>query len=239
MAGKLVIPNGVPDALRTVVDVLQRVPYFRNLDRGDLVATARCIVERHYLPGEILFLEGEECHGLYIVHSGLVRIYKASADAREQVLRLMGPGDSFNEVPVFDGGPNPASAQAMEPAAVFLLPKRDVQALVRGNPAFAATVVAILASRLRHLVSLVEDLSFRHVTARIAKILLQSARPSEGVGAGAPLRRRLTQQEMAEMAGTAREVVSRAIKALEQVGAIRVDRGQITIVDPEALENWI
>lgn len=222
----------------SVVDMLRQVPYFRELAASDLSAIARCVITCTYQADEILFLEGDECRGLYIVRTGLVRIFKTSPDSREQVLRLMGPGDSFNEVPVFDGKPNPASVQAMEPTTVLLLPKRDVQRLVRENPAFAATVIAIFASRLRHLVTLVEDLSFRHVTARVAKIILQATHPIEGVGAGAHRQRRLTQQQMAEMGGTAREVVGRALKVLEEAGAIRIERGHVVVLNPEILESW-
>lgn len=231
-------PHSTPDDLGAAVEVLRQVPYFRDLETADLAAVVCSSLVCTYQVNEILFLEGEECRGLYIVRSGLVRIFKTAPDSREQVLRLIGPGESFNVVPVFDGKPNPASAQALEPTTILLLPKRDVQQLVRSNPAFAATVTAIFASRLRHLVMLVEDLSFRHVTARVAKIILQATHPVEGVGAGAHRQRRLTQQQMAEMAGTAREVVGRALKVLEEAGAIRVERGHIDVLNAEILETW-
>jgi CRP/FNR family transcriptional regulator len=189
--------------------------------------------ERSYQRGEIVILEADPCEAIYFVKTGRVKVFKTSPEGREQVLRIMKPGDTFNEVPVFDGGPNPASVQALEPTELYLLAKVDMQRLMREMPGVCINVTRILASRLRHLVELVEDLSFRHVTGRVAKLLLQhAAEPSAPNGAG-----RLTQQQMATMAGTAREMVGRALKSLEQAGAIRVERGRIVILDKDALER--
>jgi CRP/FNR family transcriptional regulator len=218
------------------LDPLAGSPYFDGLsddDRRRIVALAR---RRRYEAGAVLFLEGEECAGLFIVLEGVVKVYKTSEDGREQILRLMAPGDSFNEVPVFDGGPNPASAAAVEPTEALVLSRELVLRLLDEYPAFARAVVRTLASRLRHLVALVEDLSFRQVTARVARILLQSVAPREGVGAGAGRRARITQREIAQMAGTAREVVARALRVLEDAGAVEVERGNVRIVDVRRLE---
>lgn len=183
--------------------------------------------------GEVVILEGQPCQGLYFVQSGRIRIFKSSPEGREQVLRIMGPGDSLNEVPVFDGGPNPASADALETATLLFLSQKDALALVQEHPALAAAVLQVFASRLRHLVNLVEDLSFLRVTERIARILLQYASPGKDMAAG------LTQQQLAALAGTAREMVGRSLRALEGRGAIKVERGRIQILDPKALEEML
>lgn len=218
------------------LDPLAGSPYFAGLsaeERRRIVSLAR---RRRYEVDAVLFLEGDECAGLYIVLEGLVKVYKTSEDGREQILRLMAPGDSFNEVPVFDGGPNPASAAAVDPSETLVLSRELVLRLLDEYPAFTQAVVRTLASRLRHLVALVEDLSFRQVTARVARILLQSVAPREGVGAGAGRRARITQREIAQMAGTAREVVARALRVLEDAGAVEVERGNVRIVDVRRLE---
>ncbi len=208
---------------------LRTVPYFARLPEAALMEVRRMAVDRSYGRGDLISLEGGRCEGLYVVHSGRVRVFKTSPEGREQVLAVVGPGESFNDVPVFDGGPNPASAEALEPVEVCLLRRDDVQALLAKHPAFAAAVIQTFAARLRHLTGLVEDLSFKHVTGRVAKILLtQASQPQAG---------RLTQQQMAAMAGTAREVVGRALKALEQDGVIRMDRGRIIILDRARLED--
>lgn len=217
-------------------DPLAGSPYFAELSEAERHRVSSLARRRRYEAGAVLFLEGEACAGLFIVLDGLVKVYKSSEEGREQILRLMAPGDSFNEVPVFDGGPNPASAAAVEPTEALVLSRELVLRLIDEYPAFARTVVRTLASRLRHLVALVEDLSFRQVTARVARILLQSVVPREGVGAGAGRRARITQREIAQMAGTAREVVARALRILEDAGAVEVDRGHVRILDADRLE---
>jgi CRP/FNR family transcriptional regulator len=212
-------------------DVLASIPYFSALTAEERARAAGMARRKQLAAGQVLFVEGEPCAGLFVVISGLIKLYKTSPDGKEQVLRHMSAGDSFNEVPVFDGGANPVSATAVEPAEVLVLSRERVLELLREYPAF----VQVFASRLRHLVTLVEDLSFRQVTARVARIVLQSVAPHEGVGAGVGGRARVTQREIAEMAGTTREVVARALKALEDAGAIKVDRQGIRVADEKAL----
>jgi len=213
------------------LEVLRAIPEFAQLDPDELAAVGRLVHTRHCERDELLFLEGEPGEALYYVRSGLVKVFKTSADGKEQVLRLFHPGESFNDVPVFDGGPNPASAMALEPSELYVIHRRDLLTLLAVHPHIAMGVIQVLAARLRYMVGLVEDLSFRHVTARVAKILLTHSRalqPDAG--------HRLTQSEMAALAGTAREMVGRALKALEQEGAIVVHQGRITIRDRSKLE---
>lgn len=217
------------------ITVLSTLPYFADVAAADLAEISAHTDERSFKKGELVLYEGQACQGLYVIKSGLVKVFKTSPDGKEQVLRLIGPGQSFNEVSAFDSGPCPASAQALERTTVYVLSRADLQRLLRRSPAFAAAATQVMACQLRHLVSLVEDLSFRSVTARVAKILMQTTKPDDGVGAGAGQRGRLTQQDMAQMAGTAREVVARALKVLEQAGAIRQQRGRIAILDTARL----
>ena len=134
--------------------------------------------------------------------------------------------------PVFDGGKNPASASAFEPTAVYIIPGKTVLSLLAGCPA-AASIVKLFAGRLRHLTNVVEDLSFRSVVSRLARLLLDqvTARP------GASPVPKLTQEEMATMVGSVRDVVGRALRALERQGAIRMEGQRILILDPEKLKT--
>lgn len=154
-------------------------------------------------------------------------------------LRFVSPGGSFNEVAVLDGGPNPATATAVEHSELLLVPRDVMLGLIADTPGLAETMIQSLAGRLRHLVELVEDLSFRHVFERVARILLQSVAPHSGIGAGADMTRRVTQREIAEMVGTSREVVARTLKAIEATGAISIDRGEITLISPAKLSNLV
>lgn len=216
------------------LDAVQQIPLFATLAPDDLTQVARVTSVQHYTRGDIILLAGERGGGLYYVASGLVKVFKTSEDGKEQVLRLIGAGHTFNDVPALDGGPNPASAMVMEPTVVYSTSGIELRRLIAERPAVAGAVVHTLASAMRLLVALVEDLSFRSVRARVAKILLeQYAAGSEAQGEHHA--RRLTQQEIAAMAGTAREMVGRALKELEEAGAIHSEHGQITILNTERL----
>jgi CRP-like cAMP-binding protein len=213
------------------LDFLKNVLYFSGLDLAELESIGKLVFEKTAERGEMVLLEGESAADLYFVASGVVKVFKTSAEGKEQILNIVRPGESFNDVSIFDGGPNPAGARAMGPVLLYGIRKNDIEAVLRDHPQAVLNVIKVLASRVRHLMSLVEDLSFKHVIGRVAKILFEQVGGQMGRGP------RLTQQEMAAMAGTAREVVGRSLKALEEEGAIKVDRNRIVIKDIEALQK--
>jgi CRP-like cAMP-binding protein len=212
------------------LDFLKQIPYFYGIGPAELDSIGKFIFEGTAEKGEMILLEGESGEELYFVASGVVKVFGVSSAGKEQILDIVYPGGSFNDVPVFDSGPNPASAQAMGPVVLYRIKKSNVEAIQRDYPQVALNAIRVLASRVRRLISLVGDLSFRHVIGRLAKILLEHA------GNGAD-RRRLTQQEMAAMTGTAREVIGRSLKSLEERGVIRLDRHRIVITDNKALKE--
>ena len=214
-------------------EFIKSIPYFSGLSPAQLDSLKGLIFETAAERGKFILLETEPADALYFVVSGVVKVFKTSVDGREQILQIVRPGESFNDAPVFDGGTNPASAQAMGPVVLYGIKNSDMEGILRTHPQVALNVIRVLSQKLRHLVSLVEDLSFRHVTARLAKILLEYA--GDGVGSAKP---RLTQQEMAAMAGTAREMIGRSLKELEDEGIIRLDHHRIVVTDKEALKKW-
>jgi CRP-like cAMP-binding protein len=213
------------------LEFLKSILYFSDLGLAELESIKKLVFEKTVDRAEMLLLEGESAENLYFVASGVVKVFKTSAEGKEQILSIVRPGESFNDVPIFDGGPNPASARAMGPVLLYGIKKNDMGAILRDHPQIALNIIKVLARRVRHLVSLVEDLSFKHVIGRVAKILFEHVGGEMGLGP------RLTQQEMAAMAGTAREVVGRSLKTLEEEGAIKVDRHRIIITDKEALQK--
>ena len=219
-----------PSTIHERITLLRALPYFASLDEDTLVTVAATAVHRTYAPDEVIFLEGEPCAGLFCVRSGHVKIYKASPEGREQILHISGPRESFNDVAVFDGGPNPASAQAMDATEVCLIERSAMLNLFDHYPKLAQAVVAMLAARARMLVNMVEDLSLRSVTGRLAKLLLDQA--TQG-GEATPL----TQQQMAARLGTVREMISRALRQLEAEGLVRREGRQIVVTDRAALER--
>lgn len=210
-------------------------PFLRSLADADLALLGAAMLQRSYPAGQIVLLEGAASSVLYVVQAGRVKLFKTSPKGREQVLRLLKPGDMFNEVAVFDEGPNPASAQAIEDCRLFLLRRRDLLRFMAERPGVALGVVRSFAGRLREALELVEDLAFRGVSSRLARILLDD---QTGAGTRAPW---LTQELLAAMAGSRREVVGRALKTLKQDGVIRLERGRIHVQDRVALERlaWL
>ena len=221
-----------PGAISARLEWLRTKPYFVVLSSEELAFIAERIIARDYGKGEQIFAEGEPCQGLYIVHKGQVRVYKLSAEGREQVLRNFKDGQSFNEVAVFDGGPNPAHADATTPSTLWIIPRSLIFEFVRTKPEMAIAIIQNLGGQLRHMVGLVEDLSLRHISARLARLLLETA----GGGPDAP---KLTQQEMATQLGTVREMVARSLKQLESRGLVEIRKGRIVIIDRQSLEKLI
>ena len=141
-------------------------------------------------------------------------------------------GDSFNDAPAFDGGLNLVNASALEPTTVYIVPTATLMAVLGGCRA-AGAIIKGLSSRLRYLTSIIEDLSFRSVSGRLAKLLLEQAVAGEK---SAPVPR-LTQDEMAAMVGSVRDVIGRVLRSLEKEGAIRIEGHRILVTNKELLKS--
>jgi CRP/FNR family transcriptional regulator len=215
------------------VTFLKSITYFSVLNVAELESVKSLFSEKTVQRGEVILMEGNLSDTLFFVAAGAVKVFKTSAQGKEQILNIARPGEALNDVPVFDGGSNPVSAQALGPVTIYGIKKEKLQTLMQQYPKIALNASKVLAGRMRQLVALVEDLSFRHVLGRVTKILLEHA--SDGAG----INDHLTQQEMAAMAGTAREVVARSLKALEEQGNIRVERHRIVITDKKSLEEIV
>jgi len=212
-------------------EFLKSIPYFSGLSDSEIDSVGKYIFEKKADRGEILSFEGEPAEVLHFVTAGVVKIFKTSADGKEQIFRIIRPGDSFNDVSVLSGMPNLISAAAMGAVVLSAIKKKDLEIVLRETPQIALNIIQVLSRRVQELVSLVEDFSFRHVTGRVAKMLLEYA--GDGVGE----KPRLTQQEMASMIGTAREMVGRSLKNLETEGAIRLERNRVVITDQKVLRE--
>ncbi len=215
---------------RSAYQALSSAPYFSHLDPSSLDALAQAAVRREYEADQVVFLEGEPCAGLYVVEDGWIKTVRVSLEGREQALRVVGPGEVFNEVGVFAGAGNPATAVALEASRVWLIHRGTVLRLLDQYPDISRSVIQHLAQRVLHLVSLAEDLSLRTVEARLARLLLERAE------AGTLQRRRwATQAEMAARLGTVLDVLNRALHQLVDEELIEIERHQIRILDPEGL----
>jgi CRP/FNR family transcriptional regulator len=216
-------------------DILAKMDYFAGLKPDELEdVRKRVAFEKKIEKSETLLYEGDQSDFLYLIVSGAVKVYKRSADGKEQILNIASNGESLNDVSTFDGGSSAANMLAMTPVQLAAFRREDIEALFNGNPKIARNVARALASRVRRDSSLVEVLSFGQVISRLARLILKQA--SAGEGSWLP---HFTQQDLAAMVGTSRVVVNRSLRVMEENGAIRLQRRRIVITDEEALKKLV
>jgi len=226
------------DSKPTIAGTLRRVPIFSGLNDAQLEFLVTRTVERKIAADELLFSEGDPCEGLYVVQGGNIRIFKSAASGREQVLAIEGPGSSIAELPVFDGGNYPASAQAVNDSTALFVSKQAFQSLCLQHPEVALKVLKVVGARLRRLVGIIEELSFTTVRHRLIALLLRLAR-TEGKKSSSGIEFTLSanNQELAAQLGTVRELVSRNLSRLQSEGLIIMDGRNVSIPKPDQLAS--
>lgn len=221
------------------VAALKRTPLFKELDDATLQLLAEHAKPHHYRKDEVLFLAGEEAHGLFVIVNGSVRAFRESIDGREQVIHVERAGATVAEVPVFDDGAYPSTVAADEDTDTLFLSKRDVRQLSLQHPAIPMAAVRVLASRLRRCAELVEALSLKEVGQRVARLLVSEARGhGKQTNEGICLTLTQTNQQIAARVGSVREVISRALSRLQHEGLIILEDRKLTIPDIEALSSF-
>lgn len=215
----------------SLADRLAGLPYFRAMHPSRLEALAGYALVRRFAPGEMLLVQDAPSAGLWIVEEGRVKISRINPEGREHILRFIGPGESFNDIPALDGGPNPATATALSPVSAWVLPPGVLAGELRADPDLALSVIEILSERMRMLVQQIEDLALCSVTARLARFLLKQMADASLSGPG------VTRATIAAHLATTPETVSRALRTLEEIGAIRFDRQTILIVREDLLRS--
>ena len=221
-----------------VESVLRKTPLFASLTDEETQALRRRVSSKHYDRGELLFSEGDACGGLFIVGKGKIRIFKLSPSGREQTLAMEGPGSSFAELPVFDGGNYPASAAASEDAEVLFISRKDFQDFCREHPEVGLKVIAVVGSRLRRLVGIIEDLSFTTVRQRLMALILRLAHTSTTRSSqGVHVELTKSQQDLAAELGTVRELISRNLGRLQAEGYVNVNGRSIVVKDLAGLKR--
>ena len=207
---------------------LGKTALLSSLTPTELKTLAARTVRKLFSAGELLFTEGEPCNGLHIIAQGKVRIFKTSVSGREQVLAVNVPGESVAELPVFDGGPFPASAAAIEDAEIAFISRRDFQAYCMEHPEVALNVLQVVGTRLRRLVGIIEELLFTTIRQRLLKLANSEGKKTiRGIEFQLPA----SHQELANQLGTVRELVSRNLMRLQAEGLLDVDARQIVVKD--------
>ncbi len=204
---------------------------FRSLPEPERAALASIALHRTYEAGEYLFMQEEPAQGFYVVVKGRIKVHRLSPDGREQVLHLFGRGELCGEVPVFAGTDYPASAAASGVLEALFLPRERFLAAARRQPQILLDMLAELSRRLRGFVTLIDDLSLKEVSARLAKYLLDL---TAHTGA-ATVELDSSKAVLAARLGTIAETLSRTLKKMQQRKAIAVQGHRIRVLNRDLL----
>jgi CRP/FNR family transcriptional regulator, cyclic AMP receptor protein len=228
----------VSDREQSAVELLKSVTLFADLEEGELERFSHVAVPRSFPAGTRVFHEGDNSDACYIVKEGSFRVTREHSDGRAITLATLGPGEIFGELAMLDGDKRSASAEALSDGELLALPAGDVRSLLARHPEIALKLVAGLVRRLRAANVRLTKQSFQTVPSRVAGILAQLSREGQENGSG-EVTIRMNQTDLAQLAGTSRESVSRFLAELERAGVVRSGRGRVTVLDPPKLRNYI
>lgn len=228
------------------VELLRSVPLFSDLEQNELENFSHVAVARSFPAGTRVFHEGDHSDACYIVREGSFRVTREHSDGRAITLATLGVGDIFGELAMLDGEVRSASVEALSDGELLALPAGEVRALLARHPDITVKLIAALVRRLRTANERISRQSFQTVPSRVAGVLLQlvseeSPRQSDEAHAGGEggVTIRMNQADLAQLAGTSRESVSRFLADLERSGIVRPGRGRVTVLEPEKLRNYI
>jgi len=207
---------------------------FDGLPADQVEALAEIAVIKNYEKGQNIFFEGDLGIGFYVVGSGKVKISKISFAGKEHILHIFGGGEPFGEVPVFNGSPFPATAEALMKTKTLFFPRDKFVLLVEANPSLALNMLAVLSFRLRKFATQIENLSLKEVPARLASYLIYLSEEQEN---DKFVELDISKGQLASLLGTIPETLSRIFSKMNDEGLIQVNGKRITLLDPEGLKD--
>ncbi|MBV9119972.1 MAG: Crp/Fnr family transcriptional regulator [Chloroflexi bacterium] len=215
------------------------IPLFDGLPQGDMDELRTRLRRRQLRAGQFAFAQGDPGGTLYIVETGGLKVALTTIDGREQVLGLLGPGDFCGELSLLDGEPHASDAIAREPTQLLTLLREDFLAVLNQRPSLAAHLLQNIVQRLRRNTQLAYDVAFLDVAGRLARVLLELARPAQAGESRLELPSKVTQTELAAMVGSTRESVNKWMGLFERSGIVRSEHGIIRILRPDRLRDRI
>ncbi len=217
-----------------ILNIISNTPLFEDLQQDQLAHVRRIAQVREFNRLETIFIEGDPGVGFFVVAQGKVKIYKVSAEGKEQILHIYGPGHPIGEVPVFSGNRFPANAQAIEQSRLLYFPRPAFVELIAKHPSVALNMLAVLSMRLRQFTVQIENLSLKEVPARIASYLMLLAQEQDDFNT---VTLPISKGQLASLLGTIPETLSRIFNKMSAQGLIKVKSSQIDLTDPDALED--
>jgi len=221
----------IETSMKEKIKVLRGNEYFDDLPESMLKEISERMRLQEYPRGKVILWEGDPCDGLYILESGSAKIFRVSAQGRQYIVRVLQEGDTFAEVPAFDGAANPVNVEALEICQVWVIDSEKLHELILTHPVFSQKVLGNFGKMLRGMIQKVSEMAFYQVTHRLARLIVEM-----------PAEKSLsywTQEQLAARLGTVREVVARSLKEMERSGAIIIEDRRIQIADQEILSQWL
>jgi len=209
-------------------ELLRTVPLFASLAPEQLAVLAKCVTMKRYARGAPILLAGQLTDALYVMHAGRAKVFESRPDGREVILSLMGPGDFFGEMALLDDLPCSASVESIEPCELMRIAKSDFARCLAGSFELTTRIMLALVARLRRADRQIESLALMDVYGRVARALLDMAKPENGTYVIAQAPSRL---DLARMVGASREMVNRVIKELKAEGHIVIDKRRFVLLD--------
>ena len=219
--------------MKKILPILSKTPLFNGLPADQLQEVAQIALDKHFKKGEMIFLEGDEGKGFFIVMGGKVKIFKVSPDGKEQILHIFGPGEPFGEVPVFSGQAFPANAEAITESRLLFFPRATFVERITTTPSLALNMLAVLSMRLRQFTVQIENLSLKEVPNRLAAYLIHLA---DEQGTRDAVRLNISKGQLASLLGTIPETLSRAFAKMAGQNLIEVHNRNIRLICREDIE---
>lgn len=220
------------------LDVVRRSPLLSPLDEQSVHDLVGLMTASRMERGDVLFREGEQGDRLYVITEGKIKLGRSSVDGRENLLSILGPGEMFGELSLFDLGPRTATATAIAETQLLALGNDQLHDVIARHPRVAMALMASLAGRLRRTNENLADLVFTDVPGRVAKALLElSSRFGRPVEEGVLVAHDLTQEELAQLVGASRETVNKALADFATRGWIRLEARAVLLLDVERLQR--
>jgi len=221
--------------MKKLLDILAAIPSFHGLSEDQLKEIQQIIVNRHFNRGELIFLEGDQGDGFYVVAAGMVKVFKVSMEGKEHIMRIVGPGEAFGQVSVYAGRTFPASAQAIAKSHLLFLPRAAFVELITGNPSLALSMLASLSMRLREFTVHVERLALKEVPGRLAAYLIHLI--DEQKNGRNEVTLNISKVQLSSLLGTTPETLSRILSQMADSGLVEVKKRNIKLLDPPRLEE--
>ena len=220
-------------------ELLARVPLLSGLEPTELERIAQVAIPRAFPKGARIFHEGDRSDACYVIRSGEVRVTREHPDGRAIALATLGPGELVGELAMLDGGVRSASVETLTEVELLAVAATDMKGLLERNAQITAKLVVALTKRLRETNERISRQSFQTVPSRVAGVLSQLVSEENAEHGREGVTIRMNQADLAQLAGTSRESVSRFLAVLERAGVVRVGRGRVTVLEPPRLRSYI